>query len=123
MSSARPLPHRLRFRSRDVDETRAFFGPFGLRFDPIGWDRLLDAWYDSEFLSGVYVSFVQFGAAAAVRAEWETGYAVKLPLRGSFEATSRHEVVSCAMHQGVVLSPTSEITTRSETGATRLSIA
>jgi hypothetical protein len=33
-------------------------------------------------LSGIYLSFVQFGAAAVVRANWETGYAVKLPLRG-----------------------------------------
>jgi AraC-like DNA-binding protein len=32
-------------------------------------------------------------------------------------------VVSCATRQGVVLSPTSEIATRSETGATRLSFA
>jgi hypothetical protein len=96
-----------------VDETRAFFDPFGLRFDPIGSDRALDARFDGEFLSGIYVAFVQFGTAAVVRAEWETAYSVKLPLQGGFEATSRHEVVSCATCQGVVLSPTSEIATRS----------
>ena len=37
MPPARPLlEDRPLFRSRDVDETRAFLGPFGLRFDPIG---------------------------------------------------------------------------------------
>jgi AraC-like DNA-binding protein len=66
---------------------------------------------------------VQFGAAAVLRAEWETAYAVKLPLRGHFEVEARHEVVSCAAQQGVVLSPTSEVATCSETGAARLSIA
>jgi AraC-like DNA-binding protein len=118
-----PWEDRFLFRSRDVDETRAFFDPFGLRFDPIGSDRALDARFDGELLSGIYLSFVQFGAATVVRANWETGYAVKLPLRGGFEAVSRDEVVSCALHEGVVLSPTTEIATRSETGATRLSIA
>ena len=118
-----PWEDRFLFRSRDVDETRAFFDPFGLRFDPIGSDRALDARFDGELLSGIYLSFVQFGAAAVVRANWETGYAVKLPLRGGFEAVSRDEVVSCALHEGAVLSPTTEIATRSETGATRLSIA
>jgi AraC-like DNA-binding protein len=118
-----PWEDRFLFRSRDVDETRAFFDPFGLRFDPIGSDRALDARFDGELLSGIYLSLVQFGAATVVRANWETGYAVKLPLRGGFEAVSRDEVVSCALHEGVVLSPTTEIATRSETGATRLSIA
>ena len=84
-----PWEDRFLFRSRDVDETRAFFDPFGLRFDPIGSDRALDARFDGELLSGIYLSFVQFGAAAVVRANWETGYAVKLPLRGGFEAVSR----------------------------------
>jgi len=124
MHVVRPLQEgRVLFRSCDVDETRAFFDPFGLRFDPIGSNRALDAQFDGEFLSGIYISFVQFGAAAVVRADWETAYAVKLPMRGGFEAASRHEVVSCAMCQGAVLSPTSEVATRSETGSTRLSIA
>src|SRR5262245_27879644 len=97
MRVSRPLGEgQLLFRSRDVDETRAFFDPFGLRFDPIGSNLGLDARFDGEFLSGIYVSFVQFGVAAVVRAEWETAYVVKLPLRGGFEATSRCEVVSCA---------------------------
>ena len=117
-----PWEDQFLFRSRDVDETRAFFDPFGLRFDPIGSDRALDARFEGELLSGIYLSFVQFGAAAVVRANWETGYAVKLPLRGGFEAVSRHDVVSCALSEGVVVSPTTEIATRSETGATRLSI-
>jgi len=108
---------------RDADETRAFFDPFGLRFDPVGSDRALDARFDGEFLSGIHVSFVQFGAAAVVRAEWETAYAIKLPLRGGFEATSRHEAVSCSTRQGIVLSPARGNVMRSETGATRLSIA
>lgn len=118
-----PWEDRFLFHSRDVDETRSFFDPFGLRFDPIGSDRALDARFEGELLSGLYLSFVQFGAAAIVRANWETGYAVKLPLRGAFEAVSRDEVVSCALHVGAVLSPTTEIATRSESRATRLSIA
>jgi hypothetical protein len=44
------------------------------------------------------------------------------PLRGRFEAASRHEVVSCDTRHGVVLSPTPEHVMRSETGATRLNI-
>jgi hypothetical protein len=31
-----------------VDETHAFFDPFGLRFDPIGSDRALDARFEGE---------------------------------------------------------------------------
>jgi len=83
------------FRSRDVDETRAFFDPFGLRFDPIGSDRALDARFDGEFFPGMSVGYVQFGAAALLRVDPEAAYAVEMPLRGCFEAPSRHEMVSC----------------------------
>jgi AraC-like DNA-binding protein len=114
---------RLRFRSRDVDETRAFFALSGLRFDPIGSDQTLDVRLNREPVSGICVAFVQYGAAAVVRAERETAYMVKLPLRGGWEASSRHEVVSCSVRQGVVLSPTREYVMRAEAGATRLGIA
>ena len=71
-----PWEDRFVFRSRDGDETRAFFDPFGLRFNPIGLDRALDARFEGELLS------------------WETGCAVKLPLRGGFEGPARpHGVV------------------------------
>ena len=117
-----PWQGRVLFRSRDVDETRAFFDPTGLRFDPIGSYRTLDVRFDVELLSGIYVAFVHFGAAAVVRAAWETAYAVKLPVQGRFEAAC-HEVVSCGMGQGVVLTPRRDNTMRSEAGAMRLSIA
>jgi len=123
LPTARPAwEDPLFFRSRDVGETRTFFDPFGLRFDPIGSDRTLDARFDGQPLSGIYLSFVQFGAAAMLRANWETGYAIKIPLRDGFEAVSRHGVVSCALSEAAVLSPTTEIATRSEPEATRLSI-
>ena len=117
-----PWQGRILFRSRDVDETQAFFDPTGLRFDPIGSYRTLDVRFDVELLSGIYVAFAHFGAAAVVRAAWETAYAVKLPVQGRFEAAC-HEVVSCGMGQGVVLTPRRENTMRSEAGAMRLSIA
>jgi len=125
MPPARPLwEDRLLFRSRDVDETRAFLDPYGLRYEPIGADRALDARFDGEFVpGGIYFGHVQFGSAALIRVDPKTAYAVEMPLRGCFEAASRHEVVSCAARQGVVLSPTGENVMRSEAGATRLSIA
>jgi AraC-like DNA-binding protein len=119
-----PWEGRLRFRSRDVDETRAFLDPFGLRFDPIASGRALDARFSGEYLhGGIYFGYVQFGAAALIRVDPQTAYAVEMPLRGRFEATSHPEVVSCATCQAVVLSPTRENAMRSETGATRLGIA
>ena len=78
--------------------------------------------FDGEFLSGIYISLVQFGAAAVVRANWETCYAVKLPLRGAFEGLSRSEVVSCATHDGVVFSRQLK-SLRGQTRGPRLSIA
>jgi AraC-binding-like domain len=124
MPLASPLwEGRLLFRSRDADETRAFLDPFGLRFDPIGSDRALDARFNGEFLSGIYLGVVRFGDAALVRVDPEAAYAVELPLRGRFEAASCHEEVSCQAGQGVVLSPTRENAMRSEAGATRLGIA
>jgi len=113
---------RVLFRSRDVDETRAFFRSGGQRFDPIGSDRALDVRFNIEYLSGIYVASVHFGTSALVRADCELGYAVKLPLRGCFEAGSRREVITCAMDQGVVLSPRRGAM-RSEAGATRCVIA
>src|SRR5262249_44314969 len=113
---------RLLFRSRDVDETRAFLDPFGERLDPIGSDRGLAARFNGEFLCGLYIGYVQFGASALVRADSESTY-VAMPLRGRFEAASHNEVVSCATQQGVVLSPTRENIMRSESGSTRLGIA
>jgi hypothetical protein len=88
-----PWQGRVLFRSRDVDETRAFFGPNGLRFDPIGTYRTLDVRFDIELPSGIYVAFVHFGAAAVVRAAWETAYAVKLPVQGR---SRRHAMRSSA---------------------------
>jgi hypothetical protein len=41
------------------------------------------------------VGYVQFGAAALLRVDPEAAYAVEMPLRGCFEAPSRHEMVSC----------------------------
>jgi AraC-like DNA-binding protein len=124
MPSVHPLwEDRLLFRSRDVDETRAFLDPYGLRFDPIGSGPMLDARFNGAFLPGIYVGYVQFGAAALVRVDPDTAYAVEMPLRGRFEAASRHQAVSCEARQGVVLSPTSENAMRSETGATRVNIA
>jgi AraC-like DNA-binding protein len=123
MPFARPLlEDRPLFRSHDVDETRAFLDRFGLRFDPIGSDSTLDARFNGEFLPGIYVGYVQFGAAAFVRVDPEADFVVELPLWGSFESASRHEVVSCDTRQGVVLSPTPEHVMRSETGATRVNI-
>jgi AraC-like DNA-binding protein len=106
-----------------VDETRAFLAPFGLRFDPIGAERALDARFGGAFLSGIYVGYVRFDAAALIRVDPKTAYALEMPLRGRFEATSRGEVINCAARQSVVLSPTGENAMHSETGATRLSIA
>jgi AraC-like DNA-binding protein len=123
MPFGRPLlEHRPLLRSRDVDETRAFLDPFGLRFDPIGPDRTLDARFNGEFLPGIYIGYVQFGAAALVRVDREADYVVELPLQGRFEAASRREAVSCDAHQAVVLSPTPEHIMRSETAATRVNI-
>jgi AraC-like DNA-binding protein len=124
MPDARPQwEGRLLFHSRDVDETRTFLAPFGLRFDPIGSESTLDARFEGEFLPGIYVGQVFFGAAALIRVDPKTAYAVEMPLRGRFEAASRGEVVSCATLQSVVLSPTGENAMRSETGAARFTIA
>jgi hypothetical protein len=89
MPFVRPLlENRPVFHSRDVDETRAFLDPFRLRFDPTGAGAALDARFNGQFLPGLYIGYVQFGAAAIVRLEPEADYAVavELPLRGRFEA-------------------------------------
>ena len=118
------LGSKPQFRSRDVDETRAFFASFGVRFEPIGSNWALDVRLNGESLPGFYTVYVQSGAAAlrGVRPETERGYVVVLSLRGRLEAASRREAVGCDTRQGVVLSPTPEYTVRSETGAARLSI-
>ena len=118
------LECRPQFRSRDVDETRAFFAGFGVRFEPIGSNWALDVRLNGESLPGFYTVYVQSGAAAlrGVGPETERGYVVVLSLRGRLEAASRHEAVGCDTRQGVVLSPTPEYIVRSETGAARLSI-
>ena len=59
-----------------MDRDACVFDPFGLRLDPIGSDRAPDARFEGELLSGIYLSFVPFGAAAVLRANWETGYAI-----------------------------------------------
>lgn len=114
---SRPL-----FHSRDVDETRAFLAPFGLRFDPLASDSALDARFNGQFLPGFYIGYVQFGAAALVGVDPAADYVVELPLRGRFEAAALHEAVSCDTRQAVVLSPTPEHVMRSEAEATRLNI-
>src|SRR5207244_2031762 len=112
------LEYRPFFRSRDVDETRAFFATFGLRFDPIGSASTLEVRLNGEPFPGFYIGYVQFGAAALVGVDPKTDYVMELPWQGRFEAVSRHDAVGCDGRQGVVLSPTPEHVMRSETGAT-----
>jgi hypothetical protein len=48
------------FHSRDVDETRAFLSPFGLRFDPAGSDLSpLDVRLNGIFFPGIYIGYVR----------------------------------------------------------------
>jgi len=124
MPFARALPERRpQFRSRDVDETRAFFAGFGVRFEPIGTSWLLDVRLNGASLPGHYTVYVQSGAAALRGvSERDRGYVVVLSLRGHLEAASRREAIGCNAGQGVVLSPTPEYVVRSESGAARLSI-
>src|SRR5215472_13531533 len=125
MPFARALPEcRPQFRSRDVDETRAFFAGFGVRFEPIESNWALDVRLNGESVPGFYSVYVQSGAAAlrGVGPETERGYVVVLSLRGRLEAASRHEAVGCDARQGVVLSPIPEYTVRSESDAARMSI-
>ena len=125
MPFARALPEcRPRFRSCDVDEARAFFAGFGVRFEPIGSNWALDVRLNGASLPGFYTVYVQSGAAAlrGVGPETDRGYVVVLSLRGRLEAASRHRAVDCDARQGVVLSPTPEYTVRSESRAARLGI-
>jgi len=107
-----------------VDEARAFFAGFGVRFEPIGSNWALDVRLNGASLPGFYTVYVQSGAAAlrGVGPETDRGYVVVLSLRGRLEAASRHRAVGCDARQGVVLSPTPEYTVRSETRAARLGI-
>lgn len=116
------LANRPLFHSREVDETRAFLAPFGLRFDAIGSQAALDARFNGEFLPGIYIGYVQFGAAALVRVDPEAPYAIELPLRGRVETTSRDGMFDCDARRGLVLSATREYAMHSEVGATRLNI-
>jgi AraC-like DNA-binding protein len=107
-----------------VDQTRAFFAGFGVRFEPIGSNWGLDVRLNGASLPGFYTVYVQSGAAAlrGVGPETERGYVVVLSMRGRLEAASRQEAVGCDARQGVVLSPTPEYIVRSEGGAARLGI-
>ena len=58
------LGSKPQFRSRDVDETRAFFASFGVRFEPIGSNWALDVRLNGGSLPGFYTVYVQSGAAA-----------------------------------------------------------
>jgi AraC-like DNA-binding protein len=118
------LECRPQFRSRDVDQTRAFFAGFGVRFEPIGSNWGLDVRLNGASLPGFYTVYVQSGAAAlrGVGPETQRGYVVVLSMRGRLEAASRQEAVGCDARQGVVLSPTPEYIVRSEGGAARLGI-
>jgi hypothetical protein len=51
------LKCRPQFRSRDVDETRAFFAGFGVRFEPIGSNWALDVRLNGESLPGFYTVY------------------------------------------------------------------
>ena len=112
------------FHSCDVDETRAFLNPFGLRFDPVGSDGSpLNVHLNGAFLPGIYLGYVQYGSPAVVRMEADASYAIKLPTRGLLEAESRGEFLCCDTGTGVVLSPTRRHRLRSDGGGARLNIA
>ena len=123
MPPARPiLENRPLFGSCDVDETRAFMRPYGLRFDPVGSAAALDAQFNGVFLPGVYVGYVQFGAGALVHIDPNTAYAIELPLQGGFNTVAGADVIDCNTQRAAVLSPVCENIMESKAGATRLNI-
>jgi AraC-like DNA-binding protein len=116
--------HRV-FRSQDAEETRAF-----LRGKQFGFDVAprevagLDACLNGIYLPGMYLGYLHYGAAVAVRAapSRDDGYWIHIPLRGSIEMSSAGNTFICNPACGAVCSPTHDdfYLTRQAQGSARV---
>jgi AraC-like DNA-binding protein len=112
------------FGSRDPDEARTV-----LRTKEFGFDisprvaRQLDLRINGIYLPGVYVGYIQYGAAAHIRTNPAHGdYWLELPLREQIECGVAGERIVCSPELAAVSSPTHELVIRTEGTGARLNV-
>lgn len=121
-----PLLERKRiFHSSDVEATRAFLRSVNFRFDPLGRDaRRVDTRINGVYLPGMWLGYIQYGEAVAVRAmPARDDYWVQLPLRGHIEGSIGRKDVACDPSRAVVYSSERDNVLRYGADTTRLNLS
>lgn len=113
------------FASRDRDATHDFLRSKEFRFDVArGETPRLDAHINGLYLPGMYIGFMQYGAAVTIQGTAaRDDYWIHLPLRRSFEARVGTRSFTGSATQGVVLHPSRENLFHSEPDCARLSLS
>ena len=114
------------FHSRDREEACAFLDANGFRVElPSRCEAPVDMRVNCVRLSGLYVSYLQYGPAVTTHAkEPGTDYILTFPLRGRLEASVTGRAIACDVHHAVVHSypPMPFDPIRSEEGCCRINV-
>ena len=112
------------FDTRDAEEARAFLRTqqFGLDI-PAREARHVNTIINGVFLPGMYLGYLQYGAASEIRADpSRDDYRILPPLRGRLAAIIGNDDVACGQGSAILTSPTRTKLVRSEHGAAWLNI-
>ena len=115
--------HRI-FNTRDAEEARAFLRTQEFRLDiPAREARHVDAVINGVFLPGMYLGYLQYGAASEIRADpSRDDYRILPPIRGRLAAVIGDDDVACAPGRAILTSPTRSKLVRSQRGSAWLNI-
>lgn len=122
--AALPLQRHKIFATADAEEARAFVGIRGFLLDVSMHEQShLDMQVNGVFMPGMYLGYLQYGAAVEVRtSEFCDDYRLVAPLRGLLHAVFGKNDISCRPGTAIVISPTLHNSTHPERDTTGLTI-
>ena len=122
--SGDPVPFWRSFYTRDAEEARAYLRSQGFRLEiPAHEARFTDTVIDGVSLPGLYLGYLQYGAASEIRADpSRDDYWILPPIQGSLEAVIGDDEVSSRPGHAILTSPTLSKLVRSERGSGWLNI-
>jgi AraC-like DNA-binding protein len=122
--SGESMPLRRSFHTCDAEEARAHLRSQGFRLEiPAREARYTDTVINGVSLSGLYLGYLQYGAASEIRVDpSRDDYRILPPIRGGLEAVIGGDEVSSRPGRAILTSPTLSKLVRSERGSGWLNI-
>jgi len=119
-----PAPFRRSFHTRDAEEARAHLRSQGFQLDiPAHEARYTDTVINGVSLPGLYLGYLQYGAASEIRVDpSRDDYRILPPIQGSLGAVIGGDEVSSRPGRAILTSPTLSKLVRSERGSSWLNI-